>query len=93
MVDAAPIDGAVHNDDVDDDLFDLPEVKIKSRGKKSNSTKPEKKPKKSKKKESSEDAEDLLSFVKSEKTNRAPGVGSEKVVSYHDDDDEDMLDA
>jgi len=85
-----------------EELFEIPSVQIKSSGKRSKS----KKSKKTSKKAliapnpfEDSDSDDLLPFIKEPKKGkkggvlaRSGGVGKEaKMVSYHDDDDEDLL--
>ena len=85
-----PIGGAMSSED-ENDLFSIPEVKLSGKTKKKKSE-AKKHTKKAKAGAKNEDSEDLLSFISS-KPDRQSGVGGEKVESYHDDDDVDMLDA
>ena len=78
----------------ENDIFEIPEVKVdnsRTRKKKGETRKQTKKAKSNNSKPAETD--DLLSFIPNPKPDRAPGVGGEKVESYHDDDDVDMLDA
>ena len=89
-VDILPIGNALDSDS-ENDLFDIPEVKVskKKPTRKANGRKRAPPPSSAKASES----DDLLNFTKPSASDRAPGVGSEKATSYRDDDDVDMLDA
>ena len=80
QVNMFPVGGAMESDD-ENDLFEIPEVKVTGKTKKEKTV--------SKK----QAVDDLLTFIPPSKPDRQSGVGGEKVESYHDDDDVDMLDA
>lgn len=93
-VDILPIGGAsAVGSGSEDDLFDIPSVKISSQGKKQKSNRGSNSGRKQKSSSNATKSNNLLNFDDSSSSNRAPGVGGEKTSSYHDDDDVDMLDA
>nr|CAB3255509.1 cation-independent mannose-6-phosphate receptor [Phallusia mammillata] len=89
------IGGAAETDEPDD-LFAVPDVDVKT-SKRGKAPKPHRNKSKRRSPNPFEesDSDDLLPFLKDKPASgksRAPGVGGEKQVSsYHDDDDEDLL--